>query len=230
MYATVTNYVRGLTSGQYSVLCNMFCAANNLYNVGLYYARQTFFAQHVFPSYNATEKECKKNENYGLLPAQGAQQVLLEVSEAIKGYLALTKLEKEKKYDPKKVRLPGYKKKGGMSGFSYPAQKLSIKDGKMKVPISQSVLKKHKEDKEDYDIRIPFPKTLEDKELQEIRLYPVGNAKAIKVAYVYKEISNPDTTLSGDVMGIDLGLDNFASCVTTTGTSFLLDGRGMKLG
>ena len=98
----------------------------------------------------------------------------------------------------------------------------------MKVPISRSVLKEHKEDKEDYDIRIPFPKTLEDKELQEIRLYPVGNAKAIKVAYVYKEISNPDTTLSGDVMGIDLGLDNFASCVTTTGTSFLLDGRGMK--
>ena len=130
-------------------------------------------------------------------------------------------------YNPKAVRLPGYRMKGGMSGFSVPAQRIMIRSGKLKVPISRTVGKGRSKD-EDYNIWIPYPPHLVGKKLAEIRLFPVGDGKAIKIAFTYEDAAKKPATSSQEILGIDLGVNNLAACVSTTGTSFILDGRGLK--
>ena len=45
---------------------------------------------------------------------------------------------------------------------------------------------------------------------------------------MYKEVPEPKATNKDNILGIDLGVDNFATCVSTASTSFILDGRDMK--
>lgn len=71
----------------------MFRTANNLYNVGLYNTRQTFFGSNgvTFLSYNELYEICKTNENYSLLPAKASQQILKEVEEATNSFQELVR-------------------------------------------------------------------------------------------------------------------------------------------
>ena len=67
MYATVTNYVRNLTDGQYGTLMEMFHWSKSLYNVGLYNARQEFFASGGLLRYEDNYAISYSNENYKML-------------------------------------------------------------------------------------------------------------------------------------------------------------------
>ncbi|MDD6679977.1 transposase [Galactobacillus timonensis] len=46
--------------------------------------------------------------------------------------------------------------------------------------------------------------------------------------YCYEQEKEPQNLNADNVLAIDVGLDNLASCVTTTGTSFIVDGRKLK--
>ena len=231
MYATVTNYVRNLTDGQYGTLMEMFHWSKSLYNVGLYNARQEFFASGGLLSYEDNYAISYLNENYKMLAAKGSQQVLQSVTEAMSSFLELKRKAAAGMYDPKAVRLPRYLPKEGLYHLAFPAQGISIKGGMLKIPISmwlQGQVKKGARKAKDTDIWIPYPPNLVGKKLKEVQFYPVGDGKAIKVAYVYKEVPEPKATNKDNILGIDLGVDNFATCVSTVGTSFILDGRDMK--
>ena len=77
MYATVTNYVRNLRDGQYSTLMEMFHWSKSLYNVGLYNARQEFFASGGLLSYEDNYAISYLNENYKMLAAKGYTDQIL---------------------------------------------------------------------------------------------------------------------------------------------------------
>ena len=222
MYATETNYLRNLRKSQYGILMDIFHIAKNLYSKGLYEARQPYIRHGVLLTYEKLYEICKSNENYSLLAAQGSQQILKRVTEVMKSHDALKHLEGYMK----PVRLPGYLEKDGVTGITFPAQAISVTDGVFKIPISRAYAKEHPG--EDLDIYVPFPKNLDPAALKEVTIYPVGEGRAIKIAYTYNVTPTPSGNGTTNVLGIDLGLDNFASCVSTTGTSFILDGRYMK--
>jgi IS605 OrfB family transposase len=79
-------------------------------------------------------------------------------------------------------------------------------------------------------IRIPFPARLEGKMIKEVRIIPVERARFFKVQFVYEASEEVPLTLSPDkALGIDLGLDNLATCVNSTdGSSFIMDGKSLK--
>ena len=76
MYLTQSNVIRGLAKQDYTMLREMCQYSNNLYNVAVYTIRQHYFDTQQFLRYEENYPICKENENYGLLQAGVAQQIL----------------------------------------------------------------------------------------------------------------------------------------------------------
>ena len=224
MFLTQTNVVRGLTKQQYKLLAEMCRYANNLYNVALYNIRQYYFENKKFLTYESNCHVCKDNENYSLLQAGVSQQTLKVADRSFKSFFNLIRKARHNEYRFQDIKMPHYRKKGGMFNLVLSTNAISIKDGYLRIPVSRAFRKLHP----DCDIKIPFPERLAGKTIKEVRILPIRNGRCFKIQYVYEtDIETVDID-PANVMAIDIGVDNLASCITTHGTSFILDGRKLK--
>lgn len=224
-YAVQSNVIRGLSKQQYALLKEMCRYSNNLYNVALYNIRQHYFNTKKFLTYESNYHECKTNENYGLLQAGISQQIMKVVDRGFKSFFNLLKKCKLGDYRYHDVNIPHYRKKGGMFNLIMSTNAFTIKNGFLYVSMSRDFRALHPDVKE---IKIAFPKRLEDKVIKEVRILPCNNGKVFKIQYVY-EVSEKVLNLNKEnFLAIDLGVDNLATCISTTGTPFIMDGRKIK--
>ena len=113
MYLTQSNVIRGLAKQDYTMLREMCQYSNNLYNVAVYTIRQHYFDTHQFLRYEENYPICKENENYGLLQAGVAQQILKVADRSFRSFFGLLQKVKSGDYGSKAVRLPYYREKKG---------------------------------------------------------------------------------------------------------------------
>ena len=224
MYLTQSNVIRGLAKQDYTMLREMCQYSNNLYNVGVYTIRQHYFDTHQFLRYEESYPICKENENYGLLQAGVAQQILKIADRSFRSFFGLLQKVKVGDYQSKDVRLPHYREKGGWFHLVLSTNAINIKNGFLTVPMSRKYAKIHN----GHRIRIPVPDRMKEKTIQEVRICPMYGGRYFKIQYCYLKDPEPVKASSDRVLAIDLGLDNLAACVTNTGTSFLMDGRKLK--
>ena len=224
MYLTQSNYIRHLSKTEYQILRDLCVISNNLYNVALYNIRQHYFQTHQFLTYESNYHECKSNDNYKLLQAGVAQQTLKVVDRSFKSFFNLIKKARNNEYRFQDIRMPHYKKKGSMFPLVCSVNAISIKDGFFNLPLSHEFRKKYPDLGM---IRIPFPDRIDASAVKEIRILPVHNQ--FKIQYVYEASENDLQLDKNNVLAIDLGVDNLATCVNSCdGTSFILDGRYLK--
>lgn len=224
MYLTQTNVIRGLSKRQYSMLAEMCRYSNNLYNVALYNIRQYYFENKKFLTYESNCHVCKENENYGLLQAGVSQQTLKVADRSFKAFFNLIRKAKHGDYRFQDIKMPHYRKKGDMFNLVLSTNAITIKSGYLHMPVSRAFRKLHP----DCDIKIPFPERLEDKIVKEVRIIPIRNGKCFKIQYVYEAETKHVSVNTDNAIAVDLGVNNLASCVTTLGTSFIMDGRKLK--
>lgn len=197
--------------------------ANKLHNCAVYYARQMYFKAHRFVRPFDLINELKRNSHYGALCAQAAQQVCGAVGEAMKAFKGSLKLFREGGLEFR-PQPPNYRDKGGLHLISYPKQALGKKlvDGQIVVPLGQKVqawfgLK---------NFTIPMPSNLDYADIRELRILPRNGC--FYAEFVYKADA-VDVALDPDkALGIDPGLNNWLTCVSNVGTSFVIDGRQLK--
>ena len=224
-YAVQSNVIRGLSKKQYALLREMCQYSNNLYNVALYNIRQHYFNTKRFLTYEGNYHECKTNENYALLQAGVAQQTMKVVDRSFKSFFNLLKKCKTGDYRYHDVKIPHYRKKGGMFNLILSTNAIAVKNGFLYIPMSRAFRALHPDIKE---ITIPFPTRLSDVTIKEVRILPCNNGKIFRIQYVY-EVSEETLNLNKDnALSIDLGIDNLATCVSTIGTPFIMDGRNIK--
>ena len=77
-------------------------------------------------------------------------------------------------------------------------------------------------------ISINIPPGLKDRKIKEIRIIPKANARYFEVQYTYEAECIQSNLNKDNALAIDLGIDNLCSCVTSTGSSFIIDGRRLK--
>jgi putative transposase len=102
--------------------------------------------------------------------------------------------------------------------LDFSSQQVRLCDGQVMLPINFDFIKPFKT-KEDW-LSTPESK------LKCMRIIPSRNK--FKVEIIYQLLNSPLNLSSGGLMGIDLGVNNYAACVTTNGDAFLINGRGMK--
>lgn len=225
MYATQTNTLKGLSKEAYEAIAEMCRYANNLYNVGLYNIRQYYFQEKQFLTYESNYHACKENENYALLQAGVAQQILRVVDRSFKSFFNLVKKANNGEYRFQDIKIPHYRKKGGMFVLVLQKNAISIRNGNLKLPMSYAFKHQH----EGLKVEIPFPNRIDPSTIKEVRILPCDfSGRYFKIQYVYTVQAEPKSLNEDNALGIDIGVDNLATCVPTNGTPFILNGRGIK--
>ncbi len=194
--------------------------SNKVFNCAVYYARQIYFKAHRYVTKAELDEELKANKHFQAMYSQAAQQTCHSVFEGFKSFKALNKLFKQGKL-AEKPRSPKYRK-GGLNIVSYPKQALKLIDGNIRIPLGSKV-------KAWFGIgsfTIPMPSNLDFKNIRELRILPRN--RCFYAEFVYK-LSTVETQLNPDnALGCDPGMDNWVTCVSTVGTSFIVDGKHVK--
>ncbi len=224
MYLTQSNVIRKLSKEEYAMLREMCQYSNNLYNVALYNIRQCYFQEKKFLNYEENYHVCKENENYKLLQAGLSQQTLKVADRSFKSFFNLIKKAKIGDYRFHDVKMPRYREKCGLFNLILSTNAINIKDGFLTIPMSRCFSKLHG----GRQIKIPFPARLEGKKIKEVRICPIYNGRYFKIQYCYLQEEEKQNVEPNKVLAIDIGLENLATCVTNTGTSFIMDGRKLK--
>ena len=224
MYLTIKQQVKHLTKEEYNILRELCRIAKNLTNQAIYNVRQHYFQEKQYLRYEANYYEMKNCQNYKLLNSNIAQQTLKDVDLMFKSFFSLIKLAKQGKYNFRHIKLPNYLAKNDYSNLAISQIRLR-KDNFLTIPFSNAFKQKYEGIKK---IQIKIPQVLEDKKIKEIRIIPKFNARFFEIQYTY-EIQEEEIKLNiNNALAIDLGVNNLCTCVTSTGKSFIIDGRKLK--
>ena len=196
----------------YNELDNLCWLSKNLYNSTLYNVRQYYFENKKLLTYQVINKIYvdTNNEDYRALPAKVAKHTQMLVEHSFKSFFELLKLKAKGKYN-KPVKIPKYlNKKTGRQVVHYEKGAISFKE-QYYIRLSRTNIK----------IKTKLTKN----EVQFVRIVPKNNYIVIEIGY---NIEEQEQKLNNNVLAIDIGVNNIASCVTTNGDKFLINGKPLK--
>ena len=205
----------------YKLLENKCYLAKNIYNHANYLIRQTFVKTNKYLTYIEVEKLLHDDTAYpdywDLGLANSSQQILRVLD---KNWKSFFKAIKDWKLHPEKYlgrpKLPKYKKKNGLKEFALTYNQFKLKS----------------------DNLIHFPKTLNGftikpnfinsqyDTIQQVRFIPQNDRIVVEIVYL-KTITDINIK-SDNYIGIDLGVDNFATIVSNNGIATIINGKGLK--
>ncbi|MEK8018903.1 MAG: transposase [Candidatus Parabeggiatoa sp.] len=212
--------MRGLNKTQFKRLRELTAHAKNLYNQSLWILREAFDATGKYFSYPQMDRAMKQvanregEINYKLLKAKVAQQTLRRVDQNFKSFFQASKDFKKNQSKYKgQPRPPRFKQKRYDNLiFDYQA---------FKVKGTLVLLEK--------GLEIKLPPSLVGKTIKQIEIIPKHHL--FQAVFVYEEeVQNFKLIEPNDqIMSIDLGLNNLATCVTNGMIKpFIIDGRRIK--
>ena len=219
MYLTVKQQLKHLSKEEYLSLRELSHTAKNLYNQAVYNIRQYYFQENKYLNYQKNNSRLKNSDNYKTLNSNMSQQILKEVDGSFKSFFGLLKKKNKGQYNAK-VKLPSYLPKNSFTtlviGF------VRLNEDTLVIPYSNSFKKNHKK------ISIKIPPILLDKKIKEIRIIPKFNARFFEVQYTYEVQEEQRNLDKNHALAIDFGINNLATCVTSKGRSFIIDGKKLK--
>lgn len=203
---------------KYYNLLDEFCfKSKNLYNYANYIIRQEFINNGKWLRYNDLDKMLKEKENdfdYRNMPMNSsAQQCLKLLDRNWKSFFASIK---DYNNNPSKYlgrpKLPKYKPKNGRNVLILTNQNCKIKNGYITFPKKFKGL---------------LIKTKIRNGLQQVRVIPKDKYLVIEIVYKIEYVE--PLVDNGRYVGIDLGLDNFATITNNCGLiPLIINGKGLK--
>jgi len=184
--------------------------AKNLYNQSLYYCRQSIFGNiQYFSEYDLRNLFAEYNEeNFRALPAHTSQQIIRALFKNIKSWQSARKewIKNPKRFNGR-PKLPKYKKY--LSELYFTSEQVKLKNGHINFPKI---------------INIPPIKT-KINNIDLCRIIPKSNHFVVE--FIYTVDDKPLKKYNGNWMGIDIGLNNLATCVTND-SAFIINGKPIK--
>lgn len=208
-----------LNHNLYDLFNDLTFKAKNLYNVGLYLYRQSYFEYQKNPeqivlSWIDIDRNLRQqnHEDIRALPAKVANTVLKNLGEAITSYWGLVR-RKQTGELAQQPKLPHYlhKTKG-----RYPIAFNSQTFGKVRGPHNELILCPK-------GLCIPIPTKVENP--KQVRIVPKHGNFIIEVVY---DVEEPILNQTSNYVGIDLGVDNFATITFSSGQKPLIV-KGLEL-
>ena len=219
--------LKGLSQKEYQILRQMCHASKNVYNASLYNIRQNYFQQGEFLRYEANYWLMKDTETYAVL-GNVAQQSMKAADNAFQAFFALCKKVKQGSYPADAVRIPHYLKKDALYKIEFNSprdQQKHLEQGFYIVPMSRYFSNKYPGIK----IKISVPQYIREKRIRQIHVIPKRDGKYFESIFLFDdEVAEQYDLNSSKALSIDLGVSNFATCATSDGDSFIIDGRQVK--
>ena len=205
----------------YKLLENKCYIAKNIYNHANYLIRQTFVKTNKYLTYKEVEKllhdDIEYPDYWDLGLANSSQQILRVLDRNWKSFF---KSIKDWKSHPEKYlgrpKLPKYKKKNGLKEFALTYNQFKLKpDNFIHFPKTLN----------GFTIKPKFINSQYDT-IQQIRFIPQNDRIVVEIVYL-KTVAGISIK-SDNYMGIDLGIDNFATIVSNNGIAQIINGKGLK--
>ena len=220
MYLTVKQQLKHLSKSDYRTLLELCHAAKNLTNEAIYQIRQHYFATGTFLPYGKCYTMLKNSSNYKTLNSNMAQQILKEVDGSFRSFFGLLKLARQGKYAFRDCKLPHYLPKDGYTtliiGF------VRLDGNQLVLPFSRLFEKTHG------PVRITMPPILQGRKIKEIRILPKADARFFEIQYTYEAECIQRNLIKTNVLALDFGVNNLVTTVSSSGRSFILDGKRLK--
>lgn len=194
--------------------------SNKLANCAIYYARQIWFKAKRYITKFELHRQLKSNKHYQTLYSQASQQLCSSVYESFASFKQLNALYKRGKLIHK-PKPPNYRK-NGLTFISYPKQALKLINGQVRIPLGSLIKTWFKLD----SFTLPMPSNLRFEDIRELRILPKN--RCFYVEFVYKINAVASDVDKNKVLGIDHGVNNWLTCVSNVGKSFIIDGRHLK--
>ena len=187
--------------------------SKNLYNYVNYILRQSFLATKRSPSENEINKLLAKDNqvDFRALPSNVSQQTVNLVFKAWKSFFkALKSYRKDKSKFTSNPKLPKYKSKNGLYVCAFTYMCSRIKDNK--INFAKNILK---------------PIKTKVSRVKQARVVPNSSCFIVEIVYEKDVKETPKT--SGSIASIDLGLNNFITCIDNLGNNpLIINGKGLK--
>ena len=169
----------------------------------------------------------KENWHSKYLHSNTLQQIILNCIRDHKSYIALKKMYEEGNEDIKeKPQMPGYKNKGRMQ-ITFTKYAIRQEGRRIKLSISKKMQEKFKVK----SLNFLIPRKLEKLvNLENIKMIKIGNITGGRCKmYIIYEKEEKNKAESSNIMGIDLGMDNLATCTNKDNNeSLIIAGERLK--
>ena len=219
MHLTQKNHLR-VGKKTYKLLRILAHLSKDLYNLTLYVIKQHYELNGSFLSFVKAYHLVKNSEPYKLLPSQVAQQTMKIVERNYRSFFRLLNERKKGNYH-RSTHPPRFLPKDGHFVLIFPYQSFRVKEDKVILTLGRNFAKKFGV----MHLEIPLPENVKGHKIKEVRILPKYNALWFEVEYVYEIQPEKKDLDYSKYLSIDLGVDNFATCVSTTGTAFIIEGR-----
>ena len=169
-------------------------------------------------------------EKYSLVQAHIADRTIKKHVESFNAFVELKNKKIDKKYE-RKVNKPKKHDDDRLHNIIIPKESITsskkkLEAGYIELPLSREYKKKL--ESRDCRPRIKIPENIRDKKIIQVEIIPINNGKMFKANFTYQIEKEPWVLDKDKVMGIDLGVNNFATLVTSEGTPYIVDGRFLK--
>jgi putative transposase len=161
-----------------------------------------------------------QNLHYKAFYSDTAQQILTGVAESFKSFMGLLKGIKEGRVT-QRPKLPGYRQ-SGMALVTFTGRSVKLKDGMLRFPLGSKVKTWFGLDA----FFLPMPSNLDFKAIREYRILPRNGCFYLELIYKTENIRSNVNPVK--CLAIDHGIDNWLTCVSNAGTSFIIDGKHLK--
>lgn len=209
---TLKQNLKQLNKEQFTLLKQYSKHSNSLYNCTLYVCKVFFQQTGSYIGLSKLDKEMQLNFHYQSLPSFLAQEIVRLVDKNYRSFFALLKKKRNSEYSDN-IKEPHFKKKGDFFILVFNNQRIlkQSKDGQTHIKLLKN-------------LKIKFN-------------YQIGEIKQGIIKWngfnfvLYLSYEQENETLKNDnqkYLGIDLGLNNFATCVSNVGQSFIINGRPLK--
>ena len=178
-----------------------------LYNVGLYSVKQYYESSGRYLQYTDNYHVCKNSEHYKCLLTDCGQQILRIIDRNMKSFFALLKLKNKGKYS-EPVNLPHYKHEKSIIVIQ--GRSVRVKNGYVFIGLSSSFKKKY--NPKIKKLKFKLPKNIKTDDIKEIRIIPKFGGRYYDIEFIYAKEYTPLDINKNNSLGIDLGVNNFASC------------------
>jgi IS605 OrfB family transposase len=109
----------------------------------------------------------------------------------------------------------------------FPSQSFQVKDDHIRVGIPHSYRDEFNCDLT--EIKIPFTyEEVQEVNVKRVQILPQADAQYFEYRVLYEQDLEEVETIEGSWLGVDLGVDNLATCCEWRGQSFIVDGRQLK--
>ncbi len=175
-------------------------------------------------SYAQLCKDFKDNKHYQALGGQSVQQCIKSVVEGIISYNKLIRCWWRGELN-NKPRIPGYRTSKGMYQVAFTSQNTTYDDVSSSCRLSVS--RENKSELTISELVIPGGAIFKSEQLSEVRIVPANGQ--LWAEYIYKIESVKANGLDySQGIGIDPGVTNWLSVLSTKGKSFIVCGKKIK--